>query len=83
MSAFDNISKEVGWEPRKVDIPSVTDAKILLKMVRERHCRVSFARVLKIHRFAPATTTPEQTEAMKIIYEAFEKGTEILTRYFQ
>jgi len=83
MSAFDNISKNIGWEPREVEIPTVNNAKILLKMVKERHCRHSFKRVFEIHRFAKSAETNEQTEAMKIIYQAFEIGTEILTRYFQ
>lgn len=83
MSAYSNISKVVGWEPRSVEIPSINEAKVMLTMVKEQHCRNSFKQALEIHRFAKACTTEAEFAAMKIIYEAVDHGTNVLKRYFQ
>jgi len=81
MSKFNQISKEVGWEPRDVRIPTLEEAETLRRMVVTRHCVTSFKRVLELKRFTPVSETSDHSRSMNVILEAFEKGKDIFERY--
>jgi hypothetical protein len=73
MSTYEEISERIGWFGA-ADIPTVEAARELLAKVMDEHCKASFEKVLRIHRFAPVPYTEEELIALEIIIQAYKIG---------
>jgi hypothetical protein len=77
MSRYSDISKHIGWEPKKVNIPTTEQAKELREQITINHCESAFKTVFTIYRFAATAKNEKEYEAMRVIYDAYQKGSEI------
>lgn len=72
MSAYNQISSEVGWDDQEVTIPTVAEARVLAKKASTD--REAFKAVLRLYRFAHAPKTVEEivawTKIQDTIYSA-------------
>ena len=66
------ISKRLGFEPRKVAIPSLQRAQGLRKAA-EGGDEAAFEELFKIHRFAESPESEKEAAAIEEIHEAFVK----------
>lgn len=81
MSKYSDISKKIGWDDRKVSIPTLKEAEQLHDEVLNLRSESAFEHVFVIHRFAPSPDGfGEDFEAMKLVNEAFTFGTQIFSK---
>lgn len=73
MTVYTAISKQLGFEPRAIAIPAISEAKELLKQVKKQDA-YAFKKVFEVHRFAPNGVTEAHIEAVNICFEAFVSG---------
>lgn len=74
MSLYSELSKKIGWDAKKVNIPSIEEAKALHNEVLVNKSIDAFETVFKIHRFAPTPDGGEDSVACNLIFEAFTLG---------
>lgn len=81
MSKYSDISKKIGWDDRKISIPTLKEAEQLHDEVLNLRSESAFEQVFIIHRFAPIPDGfGEDFEAMKFINQAFTFGTQTFTK---
>lgn len=71
-SIYTNISKQLGWDPRTVEFPTLEHAKELSEKASTGD-RDAFYEIFKFNRFLTSPETPEQEEVCNEIYKAFNQ----------
>lgn len=71
-SLYTKASKTIGWDQKKIPVPTVEKANNLYKRVVDKKEYEAFVEVFGIYRFAPSANGHEQTEAAYTIHMAFK-----------
>ncbi len=74
MSVYTATSKRVGWDEKKVDLPTMQRAQELLVLVRDNKDQEAFYEVFNIHRHCESPTTDEGHAILNIICESYQEG---------